>query len=479
MSNLGIYVAAAVVDGGVGDNFGVVLFREPGTSNWVEVHRNTVAHTSTAGTGFCGISGLPNGSFIVAVGQGLYKASVTPTAGCLSWFDGFQWHEVTVPATYRFTDVYVPQRNLAYVTGYDTGSQGTGRIWRWEATNPTVFTEVHSRYDGGGPWPNTYYHISGSGLDNIWVSLVVNSNSVYNKPWVSHYDGVSWTDYSMTPYSNANLPFIVSEDHGWMQGGNFSGGDAVVRRWEPPPVSNWPIIHSHNPSGSEVAYSTVGTDDYALIAGFRDGANRIYKWTQGGGLVSKWAQSAWRLQRIALDRDGQHAFAVANNIFSNLDAVFTESLDAGETWTALAYFQQYVYRWAGGILFASGYSDLGVVAEDGGYEVEIEGTFPIGAPLEVFMGQDAADTDSPCYGGSGRGYQPISLDGATLRVITPPSSLGSQILSWRQAGGGDPSPVGELTVIERNWAHKQLSTRVCYPPWAGVGRRRLEIEEQR
>jgi len=119
------------------------------------------------------------------------------------------------------------------------------------------------------------------------------------------------------------------------------------------------------------------------------------------------------------------------------------------------------------------------VAEDGGHELLIPGTFPTNTPLEIRIGLEGSSEDALCYGGRGYGYLPESQDGATVRILTPPLPVDPRnIVTWCEVAG-TPAVIGHITVLERNWAQKQHSSRICFPGWAGVGKRRLDIEEER
>lgn len=112
---------------------------------------------------------------------------------------------------------------------------------------------------------------------------------------------------------------------------------------------------------------------------------------------------------------------------------------------------------------------------DGGFTTTITGVFPVNVPLEVFIGPNNDATDPPCYGGEGRGYRPRSLDGTTLVLVTPPLSAGANFLNWREVGG-PLNAWGGVSVIDRNWAMRTYRMRGLFPPWCGVGSRRLELE---
>jgi len=122
-------------------------------------------------------------------------------------------------------------------------------------------------------------------------------------------------------------------------------------------------------------------------------------------------------------------------------------------------------------------ASLGNISEVGGHQLELTGTFPAGTDLEVYIGPSGDETDPPAYGGEDRGYRPVSEDGSSVAVVTPPLAPGTHSVSWRTAGSGSPPAVlGTLQVLERNWPAKLYIQRNNFPPWTGVGRRRLEIE---
>ncbi|NIT79775.1 MAG: hypothetical protein GWN58_34005 [Anaerolineae bacterium] len=331
-----VYLAASVSDGG--DAYPVILLRETGSSAFVEVHRNATLHTSSGGTGFANIDGLPDASFMVAVGQAFFKAGIAPQAGCLSWFDGWVWADAVVPSTYHFCDVYVPEEGVAYVTGYDTGTPQTGRIWRW--TPSGGFVEVHSRYYSTS-FRVGFHHIRGSGPNNIWASLVFVDNAVYNPSWVVHFDGDTWTDYNI----RRRLISVVNDELAYANSFNgWNGSDpSLLYKLQ---GSTWSEIESLPYTSNNQMYGIDAREDYALFCAYRSG-NRVYKWTAETGAVSKISSGA-RFHTVEISLDGTSAIAIANN----QSVLISESTDKGETWTPLSYLQQYKYYYGGGALFA-------------------------------------------------------------------------------------------------------------------------------
>lgn len=117
-------------------------------------------------------------------------------------------------------------------------------------------------------------------------------------------------------------------------------------------------------------------------------------------------------------------------------------------------------------------------SQAGGDRLRLTGMFPIGEPLEVFMGANGNDTDAPVYGGQGFGYLPFSTDGTTLIIVTPPQDFaGLVLLTIRVQSSGSLIVVDMGTVVERPWFGKQFDMRKSFPPQAETGARRLDLEE--
>ena len=65
-----------------------------------------------------------------------------------------------------------------------------------------------------------------------------------------------------------------------------------------------------------------------------------------------------------------------------------------------------------------------VLTQEGGEELRLQGVWPAGQGLEVFVGPAGSTADAPAYGGEGFGYSPLSADGVFLSFVTPPLSAG-------------------------------------------------------
>jgi hypothetical protein len=118
-----------------------------------------------------------------------------------------------------------------------------------------------------------------------------------------------------------------------------------------------------------------------------------------------------------------------------------------------------------------------LVCETGGDTITITGTFPIGEPFNVYFGPAGDATDPKCYGGESYGYSPMSVDGTTLAFVVPPTAPSTSYISYQK--GLNPLVTlssDPVTVIDRHWPNKQHSTRAGFPPWTGVGPRRLDLE---
>jgi hypothetical protein len=120
--------------------------------------------------------------------------------------------------------------------------------------------------------------------------------------------------------------------------------------------------------------------------------------------------------------------------------------------------------------------DKVVLSTAGGELVTVIGTFPRDTMMTVHLGPLVSGEDPACYGGEGYGYQVFSLDGTTFTFTTPPMEKGQVGLTvvwsvWSETLGF------LLSVVERNWPGKVFDVRKSFPPWAGVGNRRLELED--
>jgi hypothetical protein len=112
---------------------------------------------------------------------------------------------------------------------------------------------------------------------------------------------------------------------------------------------------------------------------------------------------------------------------------------------------------------------------DGGHDVTITGTFPVNEPIEVFLGPHGNHFDAPCFGGAGYGYNPVSANGLTVTITTPPMATGTQKVTVRISRTNYAAD--DLKVVERVWRHKSYAIRSEFPPWSAVGARRLALEK--
>jgi len=106
--------------------------------------------------------------------------------------------------------------------------------------------------------------------------------------------------------------------------------------------------------------------------------------------------------------------------------------------------------------------------ESGGTLITISGVFPVGETFSVRLGPLL------CYSGrQGYGRHPESFDGLTIVCVTTPAAVGVQALTVTRDSNQESATIA-FTVVERHHQSKRLSTRACFPPWAGVGPRRIE-----
>lgn len=125
--------------------------------------------------------------------------------------------------------------------------------------------------------------------------------------------------------------------------------------------------------------------------------------------------------------------------------------------------------WGSGSALALNSLDPAVISERGGQVITATGTFPQGEALTVTI--DGVS----CFGASGRGYSPTSLDGLTLKFAAPPLSKGTAQTVLIVSSVGSDS--GSIDVVERSWGSAEHEAHRRHPPWAGVGARRLKLED--
>ena len=96
----------------------------------------------------------------------------------------------------------------------------------------------------------------------------------------------------------------------------------------------------------------------------------------------------------------------------------------------------------------------------------------IGYDYQVFI------NGLPCFGGQGYGYLPQTLDGTTLKVITPILTIAGVLdIVVQQVSPLITSAAFPITIIERVFMGRQFSMRQCFPRWYATGARRIDLEE--
>ncbi|MCU0913020.1 MAG: hypothetical protein MUC88_00480 [Planctomycetes bacterium] len=103
----------------------------------------------------------------------------------------------------------------------------------------------------------------------------------------------------------------------------------------------------------------------------------------------------------------------------------------------------------------------------GGDLIVVSGEFPVSTPLTVEL------SGQRCHGGTGRGYAPMSDDGAVLLCVAPPVPKGE--VSLEITDGVDSDSI-LVDVCERSWPVKLQRIRRSFPPEFGVGARNFNSE---
>jgi hypothetical protein len=117
-----------------------------------------------------------------------------------------------------------------------------------------------------------------------------------------------------------------------------------------------------------------------------------------------------------------------------------------------------------------------MISTAGGHQLTLGGTFPEATAVQVFMGPAGDETDTPCYSGElGNAYAPVSEDGETLYIVSPPIAKGTQKITVRYDSENHTD--WSVLVVERNWPGKLHRTRRSFAPWKALGARMLDGEE--
>jgi hypothetical protein len=113
----------------------------------------------------------------------------------------------------------------------------------------------------------------------------------------------------------------------------------------------------------------------------------------------------------------------------------------------------------------------GRIGINGGYDVTITGSFPIGVDLPTYIGPAGDYTDSPCYGGFGLGYHGRSDDGATLTVYSPPV-VAEGIYNVTVNLSGSLARAGTIKAVEVPAKTSVGKILKLLAPWMSTGPRR-------
>jgi hypothetical protein len=116
----------------------------------------------------------------------------------------------------------------------------------------------------------------------------------------------------------------------------------------------------------------------------------------------------------------------------------------------------------------------GIVTVLGGHEITLRGIFPDDA-VKVYLGPSGDDTDPECFAGYRYGYDPVSPDGVTLNVVTPPMSRGSRYVTVVDPASGDSAQIA-CTVVEAPRFSKVYSARASMNRKEAVGPRSMRVD---
>jgi hypothetical protein len=112
------------------------------------------------------------------------------------------------------------------------------------------------------------------------------------------------------------------------------------------------------------------------------------------------------------------------------------------------------------------------LSTEGGEVLLLTGTFSVGVPYAVRIGDLGLVTEDLCYGGLiGHGSSCISTDGTTLEAITPIIPAGGiKIISvWTALGVFVDSC--RVRVLKRSFHDRLYEFRTRWPDWYNVGTR--------
>lgn len=217
--------------------------------------------------------------------------------------------------------------------------------------------------------------------------------------------------------------------------------------------------------GSTAPAEPQGLDELGTIITVTIGGGAPVTVLAGGVVAPGWSVNAVLTDRAGEDRGiewmGRTYEIIPPTVWPGLTtvAVDIELMDYGQRVTVLTYS----FTTESDFLRID--SITGVVTNQGGDELICTGLFPIGEALIATLG------GQPCYGGSGYGFTCWSSNGAELRCAAPPLAPGSYTFTLTCLGTS--KSISPVVVVERPWRIKEQSINECFPPWAGVGRRRM------
>jgi hypothetical protein len=342
----------------------------------------------------------------------------------------------------------VPQTGAVSLlwTGGNENAWGATQI----STTELYLTRTHNGHcyqslDGGASW-GSILSLGGSnplyvvhGVAGAVVAAGRGGGGVNPRLW----NGAIWTALG-TPAGavQVNGIFVRSATDIWACG--YDTGGAI---WHYD--GSWTKVDSFSGNGEDI----VAINDQELICSGRNGTTVVLRYSDDNG--SSWAGESAPSSYTQSGADRcPSVWASPAPDFSITGVEIVEASGGG----------------------GSGGRDRGptYLAPDGGYLIRLTGTFPINDPYEVFLGPSGNADDPSCYGTVGYGYLPQSIDGVTLDLVSPSmTATGAISMSLRHVGGllhAGPS----FTVVERSWHGREFGMRVGFPPWTGVGSRRLE-----
>jgi len=123
--------------------------------------------------------------------------------------------------------------------------------------------------------------------------------------------------------------------------------------------------------------------------------------------------------------------------------------------------------------------DPGVVAEDGGREIQVQGSFELGNRYKVHLGANGSSADPACYSGkSGQGLIIYPWTSGALRCYAPVTAPGGPytVTVVNQDTAEEHQLVDEVTVTERQYYTSVYDLRKVLPPFYRTGPRRIDME---